>query len=274
VKRGFARRPPGSSRKGSSSGPAEKDPRYRDLPPVGRGLFIGTTHGWAFQNLRELGGIYETLDGLDDEQEWTLLLRVARRLGVVDLLAAAGGTKDHKVAAAPAIEVFLRSVDILYDEGLDASVLASREPDFARAVERYEWLLGEMRLLPFRSMIRRAAEELAPGGRLRQRLDGRISHVLVDEFQDMNRTQDRLLGHFLEMGADLALGSCVTQRPSQTRVRKRTSREKREKSTCPLADATLTTFRGTVFTVLAILTRFARICTDTGGRGAPGNVST
>ena len=270
MKRGFARRPPGSSRKGSSSGPAEKDPRYRDLPPVGRGLFIGTTHGWAFQNLCELGGIYETLDGLDDEQEWTLLLRVARRLGVVDLLAAAGGTKDHKVAAAPAIEVFLRSVDILND----ASVLASREPDFGRAVKRYEWLLGEMRLLPFRSMIRRTAEELAPGGRLRQELEGRIRHVVVDEFQDMNRTQDRLLGHFLEMGADLALGSRVTQRPSQTRVRKRTSREKRKKSTCPLADATLTTFRGTVFTVLAILTRFARICTDTGGRGAPGNVST
>jgi len=145
------------------------------------------------------------LDGLDDEQEWALLLRVARRLGVVDLFAAAGGTKDHKVAAAPAIEVFLRSIDILYDEGLDVSVLAEREPDFARAIERYEWLLEEMRLLPFRSMIRRAAQELAPGGRLRQKLEGRIRHVLVDEFQDMNRTQDRLLGHFLEMGADLTV---------------------------------------------------------------------
>ena len=153
---------------------AEKVPRYQDLPPVGRGMFIGTTHGWALQNLRELGGIYETLDGLDDEQEWALLLRVARRLGVVGLFAKAGGTQDHKVATAPAIEVFLRSVDILYDEGLEASVLAKDEPDFARAVERYEWLLEEMRLLPFRSMIRRAAQELAPGGRLRHKPGSRF----------------------------------------------------------------------------------------------------
>ena len=46
---------------------AEADPRYRELPPVGRGMFIGTTQGWALQHLRDLGSLYETLDGLDDE---------------------------------------------------------------------------------------------------------------------------------------------------------------------------------------------------------------
>jgi DNA helicase-2/ATP-dependent DNA helicase PcrA len=168
-------------------------------------MFIGTTHGWALQNLRELGGIYETLDGIDDEQEWALLLRVARRLGVVDLFAASGGTEAHKVAVAPAMEVFLRSVDILYDEALHGRELASRVPGFVEAVERYEWLLREMRLLPFRSMIQSATEELAPGGRLRQKLDGRVGHVLVDEFQDMNPLQDRLAGYLLELGADLAV---------------------------------------------------------------------
>lgn len=90
-------------------------------------MFIGTTDGWALQNLRDLRGIYETLDGLDDEQEWALLLRVARRLGVVDLFAASGGTEAHRVAVAPAIEVVLRSIDILYDEGLDTRELESRD---------------------------------------------------------------------------------------------------------------------------------------------------
>src|SRR5690606_5136329 len=38
---------------------AEADERFRELPPVGRGLFIGTTHAWALRALQELGGAYE-----------------------------------------------------------------------------------------------------------------------------------------------------------------------------------------------------------------------
>src|SRR5690606_34236469 len=66
---------------------AEVDERFRTLPPAGRGLFVGTTHAWALRALQELGGAYELADALTEEQEWTLVHRVARRLGVVDLFA-------------------------------------------------------------------------------------------------------------------------------------------------------------------------------------------
>jgi hypothetical protein len=44
-------------------------------------------------------------------------------------------------------------------------MLASEAPAFAEVLSRYEELLREMRLMPFRLMISRAVDELAPGGR-------------------------------------------------------------------------------------------------------------
>jgi len=83
---------------------AEGGKRFEELPPVGRGMFIGTTHSWALQTLQELGGVYGTMDGLTEEMEWALLHRMARRLGIVDLYASAEGKTTDRVAIAPAIE--------------------------------------------------------------------------------------------------------------------------------------------------------------------------
>jgi DNA helicase-2/ATP-dependent DNA helicase PcrA len=179
---------------------AEADPRFADLPPVARGMFVGTIHAWSLQALRDLGA-HETADALTETAEWALLHRFARRLGLVDLYAAREDGDPGRVATAPAVEAFLRNAEVVHNEGIDRSLLRVRAPAFAAALDRYEWLLGEMRLLPFRLMIARALDELSPGGRLRERLAGRIRHVLVDEFQDLNRQQDRLIGLLAELGA-------------------------------------------------------------------------
>lgn len=179
---------------------AEADERFRELPPVGRGLFIGTTHGWALRALQELGGAYELCDALTEEQEWALVYRVARRLGVVDLYAEHVGP-GGKVAVAPAVSLFLRSAEVVHNERLDRETVREVAPRFAEVLERYEWLLGEMRLTPFRLMIARAADELAPGGRLHERLRGRVAHVFVDEYQDFNRAQEALLERLAALGA-------------------------------------------------------------------------
>lgn len=174
---------------------AESDPQFADLPPTSRGMFVGTMHGWAFQQLQSLGGRYELTEGLTAEQEWVLLHRVARRLGVVDLYAR----ESAKAAAGPATSDFLRSAEVVHNDLLDRRQLLAETPDFATALERYEWLLDEMRLMPFRLMISRVLDELAPGGRLASQTQ--VAHVLVDEFQDLNPAQDALVRRLLDLGA-------------------------------------------------------------------------
>lgn len=183
----------------------EADPTYRALPPVGRGMFIGTTHGWALQALGELGGLYETMDPLSEEQEWVLLYRMARRLGVVDLYASHPDKEDSRIITAKAVDVFLRSAEVVHNEDIPLEQVRLAAPDFAAVLERYERLLEDMRLLPFRLMIRRAGEELSERGRLRSALAGRIAHVLVDEAQDFNRAQERMLVSFSDMGAKITV---------------------------------------------------------------------
>ena len=152
-------------------------------------------HGWAFQQLQSLGGRHELAEGLTEEQEWVLLHRVARRLGIVDLYAR----KAPKVAAGPAVTAFLRSAEVVHNERIDRDRLRAAAPEFAAALERYEWLLDEMRLMPFRLMISGAVDELAEGGHLAQQ--SQVAHVLVDEFQDLNPAQDELVRRLTSLGA-------------------------------------------------------------------------
>lgn len=191
---------------------AEASPAFAELPPVARGLFVGTTHGWAFQMLQQLGGEYGAVDALTEEQEWALLFRLARRLGIVDLYAALQGKGapaaagvGARVATAPAVHVFLRSAEVVHNERVDRETLRREAPEFAAVLERYEALLQEMRLVPFRLMLSRAVDELGPGGHLRARLQGVVRHVFVDEFQDFNRTQDELLARLVSLGADVTV---------------------------------------------------------------------
>jgi len=175
---------------------AEADPsRFADLPPTSRGMFVGTMHGWAFQQLQSLGGRYELTEGLTAEQEWVLLHRVARRLGVVGLQAQDAA----KVAAGPAVTSFLRSAEVVHNDRIDRGRLSAEAPEFAAVLDRYEWLLDEMRLLPFRLMISRAVDELGPGSPLAVQVTA--AHVLVDEFQDLNPAQDELVRRLVGLGA-------------------------------------------------------------------------
>ena len=169
--------------------------RFADLPPTSRGMFVGTMHGWALQQLQSIGDPYELAEGLTAEQEWALVHRLARRIGVVGLYARDGG----KVAAGPAVTDFLRSAEVVHNDYLDVDRLRAEAPDFAAVLTRYEWLLGEMRLLPFRLMITRVIAELSPGGRLASRVN--VAQLLVDEFQDLNPAQDELVARLAGLGA-------------------------------------------------------------------------
>ncbi|BAS28063.1 ATP-dependent helicase [Limnochorda pilosa] len=180
---------------------AEADPGFAELPPVSRGMFVGTTHAWALEALKAMGAPYELVDVLDEAAEWSLLQRVARRLGVLELFAAAEDRDEVQVAVSPAVERFLRSAEVVHNERIPIGLLAGQAPEFAAVLQRYERLLLEMRVLPFRMLLGHAADALAPGGPLRRRLEGRVRHVLVDEAQDFNRAQEEILRHLMDLGA-------------------------------------------------------------------------
>lgn len=182
---------------------AEANKHFQSLPPCSAGLFVGTIHSYCLHLLQRLGGKYEIFDPLSEEREWALLQRFARRLGVVDLMNQTW--PGRPISVKRAVEVFQRNLSVAYNERLKHDVLQKRASDFAQVFERYAELLSRMQLLSFDQMIDLACNELAPGGRLRKALDGKVSAVFVDEYQDLNRAQEELLRHLTDMGASLTV---------------------------------------------------------------------
>ena len=149
-----------------------------------RGLWIGTFHAIGARLLRRFGarlGLPRDFSVLDDSDQLVLLGQVAREL--------------YGAAVPPAGEprALQAAIDQARNEGLSPQDLLQGDPLLARAYALYEGRLrqqgavdfGDLLLLPLR-LCREHAE-------VREAFAGLFDQVLVDEFQDVNHAQSRLL---------------------------------------------------------------------------------
>jgi DNA helicase-2/ATP-dependent DNA helicase PcrA len=140
-------------------------------------MYIGTIHGYCLRILEELFD-YGDYDVLDEHQEMAFLLREGWGLG---LGKNRGYIED--------CETFLRSVNVIYDGLINRQELHEKVPDFLSRLETYEELLEEHKFLTFSRMIYLAVEKLD----LKPRALAGIKHLIVDEYQDINRSQEKLI---------------------------------------------------------------------------------
>ncbi len=75
----------------------------------------------------------------------------------------------------------------------EATALAEKIVEVAHIYERYQQLLKERNLLDFGDLIKRVTELIETDSTVRDMLRGKYRHVLVDEYQDVNRASVRLL---------------------------------------------------------------------------------
>lgn len=157
------------------------------------GLFVGTIHAYCFRLLQRHVPRYETYDVLDDNQLTAFLSREARRLDVRQL--------DPRDRLFASIEAFLTGVDVVENELLDAEAM----PDpFGTILSAYYETLERYRLLTYGLQIVRAVRELERP-ELSAQIHGQLRHLIVDEYQDVNPAQERLIA--LLTGPDVQL--CV-----------------------------------------------------------------
>ncbi len=157
------------------------------------GLFVGTIHGFCFRLLQQRVPRYETYDVLDDNQLTAFLSREARQLGLRSL------DSDGKLFAS--IRAFRSALDVVENELLDAASLP--EP-LASVMASYYETLDRYRLLTYGQQVVAAVRELGQPD-LAAEVHDRLRHLIVDEYQDVNPAQERLIG--LLVGPDTEL--CV-----------------------------------------------------------------
>lgn len=157
------------------------------------GLFVGTIHSYCFRLLQQHVPRYETYDVLDDNQLTAFLAREGRRLEVRQL------DPDDRLFAS--IGGFLRGVDIVENELLDPATM----PDpFRTVLQDYYATLDRYRLLTYGQQIVRAGRELERP-ELAAKLHRTLRHLIVDEYQDINPAQERLIELLTGLGVELCV---------------------------------------------------------------------
>ena len=98
------------------------------------------------------------------------------------------------------------------EDDLTDVIGASRQSDFAQVYKRYQALLALQRFLDFEDLIRLLVVRLETDHAFRDRMRTRFSHVLVDEYQDINHGQYRLIRALSPARSNL----CVIGDPDQS----------------------------------------------------------
>lgn len=144
-------------------------------------LFVGTIHGFCFRLLQQSVPRYETYDVLDDNQQTAFLSRESSRLELRQL--------DKRDRVFASIEAFLKGVDVVENELLDPATM----PDpFGSVLLAYYHTLDRYRLLTYGQQVVRAVKELERP-ELAAEIHARLRHLIVDEYQDVNPAQERLI---------------------------------------------------------------------------------
>lgn len=108
-----------------------------------------------------------------------------------DILGAISRAKDELVSPSAYRRLAEQMLHKSYDD--ESRKTAEKALEVAAVYQRYEQLLGEYKLLDFGDLIMKPTLFLEEDATLRKALQIQYRHVLVDEYQDVNRASARML---------------------------------------------------------------------------------
>ena len=166
---------------------------------IARGIFLGTFHSLCLQVLREEG------DRLDLPQDFQIIDR-GSQVRIMQQALRQCGQPDTRTFAQRTLQ--------------DLSALRNQHANFNIELKfgglqdihaAYQWRLRKHGLLDFDDLLLETLRLFEDGSEVRQRLQQRYAHILVDEYQDVNPIQHRLLELLIGQKANLWVVGDVDQ---------------------------------------------------------------
>lgn len=200
------------------------------------GMYVGTIHGFCLKMLRDLApDDYHNYDVIDELARTALVQKgVFNILGLKGFQSQLSAVRQQQVGQYEAIEEFLEAYDLLHEYGAFAAKLCTdplptdvaKEADwckeaelitdvgsqplaktFAASAARYYAYLRSRRFLDFATSQSELVRLLQGSKSLLSAVRQKLTHVVVDEVQDINPVQDQLIrlligdtGHLTAVG--------------------------------------------------------------------------
>jgi DNA helicase-2/ATP-dependent DNA helicase PcrA len=154
-----------------------------DSPYLG-GMYIGTIHSFAFQKLREIVAKYRSYEVLDEVKRIIWVAKNYSQLGI-NSIKMDNGYFDS-------IERFSKTADMIRDNEISLQQIASI-PAYKQVHERYLELLNEDKYLDFSGILYELVGTIESSPALLNELRESINFLVVDEYQDVNHIQEKLI---------------------------------------------------------------------------------
>ncbi|HEY4217011.1 MAG TPA: ATP-dependent DNA helicase [Gemmatimonadaceae bacterium] len=169
-------------------------------------MYVGTIHGFALDLLKTESPKYLKYEVLNEVQQFLFIDRHSAKSGLTTSSTLAGELLHRYKDTAN----YFNALSILREAKLNAPVLAGNS--IVAGLEAYRELLESKRYLDYSAILEEAAGVLETDAGVRDRLAARVQYVIVDEYQDINPVQERIVSALHSLGAYL----CVVGDDDQT----------------------------------------------------------
>ncbi len=169
-------------------------------------MYVGTIHGFCLELLRTEVSALLKYEVLNEVQQTLLIDRYAELSGLTS-------TKDlqgKSLSPLTDIGMYVKALDVLRNAKLVETQLSGNTA--VAGLQKYRALLDEKNYFDYTAILEQANRILETDRAVRARLAARVRHVIVDEYQDTNPIQERLVATFASLGAQL----CVVGDDDQT----------------------------------------------------------
>ena len=168
----------------------------RLMPGTGERPFVNTFHGLCLRLLRE-EGVADGARMIDDADQKSLVAD-AMELALEGGHPVGGSLQTNLDRILRAKQRLLTPHDDLHQITPDAG-----KNGFKRIYDLYETLLSQQGLLDFEDLIFKVVRRLESDPGFMASVTGRFRHIFVDEYQDLNHGQYRLIRILASKGSDL-----------------------------------------------------------------------
>lgn len=179
--------------------------RYGSLVGMAE-LYVGTIHGFCLDLLQNEVPEFLKYGVLNEVQQVLLIDRNSRASGLTQTKTLKGEALRRYVDTGR----YIQCLSILREAELEQRLLS--KTTMAEGLTAYRALLEKKRYFDYTAILEHAVVRLETDPAIRARVGERLKHVIVDEYQDVNPIQERLVWALHDLGARV----CVVGDDDQT----------------------------------------------------------
>jgi len=164
-------------------------------------MYVGTIHGFCLKILQEYVQQFQKFSVLDEITTSIFIGRNNDECGMTDL-----GLLGYKMYD---VEFFIKVMNLINENSFDDRVWP---PKISSCMSKYQETFYKNKYFDFSLILKEMINQLETNEELRNIIKNKIKYLTVDEYQDINPIQERLIRLLFELGCNL----CVVGDDDQT----------------------------------------------------------